>query len=453
MIFTLKAISWLETILYGRFGQKFTLVESDSVIEMSLPNSNGLILFDNLQKIFHQSYSDFPCDVWDAAVEGFDPVLDQLIPAPGNIRLPLVEKNEQGHVVHYDVLGLTYWMLSRQEEVGRLDLDDHERFPAVSSHAFKHGYLERPIVDEWLHILGQITKIQWPNITLKKHMFDIKVSHDVDSPSQYAFTPWSLVFRMMVGHLIKRRDIKAFFTAPIVKLVTRKNLNRFDPFNTFNWIMDLSEQNGLKSAFYFICGRSFKGYDAEYELEHPVIRNLINKIHKRGHEIGLHPSYNTFYNPELIAKEALHLRSVCSEVKIKQKQWGGRMHYLRWKQPDTLYGWEAAGMDYDSTLSYADRPGFRCGTCHEYPAFDPVVQKQLKLRIRPLIVMDSTIIDSAYLGLGLSEEAHMKIIKLKNNCQAVDGCFTFLWHNSNLSTFDEKKFYNSVLDNILEFRK
>jgi len=37
-----------------------------------------------------------------------------------------------------------------------------------------------------------------------------------------------------------------------------------------------------------------------------------------------------------------------------------------------LRAWADAGMDYDSTLSYADRPGFRCGTCSEYPAFDPV---------------------------------------------------------------------------------
>lgn len=40
---------------------------------------------------------------------------------------------------------------------------------------------------------------------------------------------------------------------------------------------------------------------------------------------------------------------------IQQAEWGGRMHYLRWKTPTTLYGWEQAGMTYDSTLSYATR--------------------------------------------------------------------------------------------------
>jgi hypothetical protein len=52
----------------------------------------------------------------------------------------------------------------RVEEIGRTDLDNHERFPATSSHAFKHGYLDRPVVDEWLHLLGQVIQRQWPGV-------------------------------------------------------------------------------------------------------------------------------------------------------------------------------------------------------------------------------------------------------------------------------------------------
>lgn len=55
------------------------------------------------------------------------------------------------------------------------------------------------------------------------------------------------------------------------------------------------------------------------------------------------------------------------------------MHYLRWGHPTTLQAWNDAGMDYDSTLGYADSPGFRCGTCFEYPAFNPITQQQLAI--------------------------------------------------------------------------
>ena len=93
------------------------------------------------------------------------------------------------NVIHYDILGLTYWMLNRLEEFDCSSLDSHGRFPATSSHAYKYGYLERPIIDEWMHILGQVIQRQWPKINLKVHNFCLQVSHDVDRPFRYLFLP------------------------------------------------------------------------------------------------------------------------------------------------------------------------------------------------------------------------------------------------------------------------
>ena len=123
------------------------------------------------------------------------------------------------------------------------------------------------------------------------------------------------------------------------------------------------------------------------------------------------------------------------------------MHYLRWEQPTTMRAWADAGMTYDSTLGYADRPGFRCGTCHEYPAFDPVAQEQLDVRIRPLVVMECTVIDSVYLGLGVTREAEGKMQQLKERCRQVNGCFGLLWHNSYFKNAQLKEIYINVLGN------
>ena len=83
-------------------------------------------------------------------------ILGEPLPAPGVVELPanLIEKHEGDYYVHYDIPGLIYFMLARVEEINRLDLDSHKRFPATSSHAYKHGYLD-PVVDEWLHCLGK----------------------------------------------------------------------------------------------------------------------------------------------------------------------------------------------------------------------------------------------------------------------------------------------------------
>ncbi|MEM1120731.1 MAG: hypothetical protein AAGJ18_09800 [Bacteroidota bacterium] len=121
------------------------------------------------------------------------------------------------------------------------------------------------------------------------------------------------------------------------------------------------------------------------------------------------------------------------------------MHYLKWHHPITLNAWNDAMMTYDSTLGYADAPGFRCGTCFEYPAFDPLVNKMLQLRIRPLVVMECTIILAHYLNLGFTEQAVAKILQFKNICKKVGGCFTLLWHNDMFKHPNAKKMYETVI--------
>lgn len=443
---TVSALRWLEVIFAERFGQAWHLSCTPAGLRLQLLGAEGAIVFDKLEDGFTQAHSDQPFAWWDASGEGWNSVLGGALPAPGVVELhaPLIETLAGDHIIHYDIPGLTCWMLARVEEIGRTDLDNHSRFPATSSHAYKHGYLDRPVVDEWLHVLGQVIQRQWPGLELKQHEFKMRVSHDVDQPSLYAFKPWKTIARMMAGHLLKRHDIKAFLTAPYVKLATRSELHPADPCSTFDWLMDVSEANNLQSAFYFICGGDHAN-DADYQPEHFVIRNLMRRIHARGHEIGLHPSYETFQQPELIKQEADSLKRICAEEGIEQSQWGGRMHYLRWEQPTTMRAWADAGMTYDSTLGYADRSGFRCGTCHEYPAFDPVTQEQLSLRIRPLVVMECTVIDSVYLGLGVTGEAEKKMQQLKERCRQVKGCFGFLWHNS----YFKSDYYLITYKNIL----
>lgn len=94
----------------------------------------------------------------------------------------------------------------------------------------------------------------WPQLVLKQHTFSMKVSHDVDRPS-YAFTPWLSIGCIMVNNLIKDYKIRTLVTTPYLKLTICKQLHSADHYNTFDWLMDVSEANNLQSAFYFICGR------------------------------------------------------------------------------------------------------------------------------------------------------------------------------------------------------
>lgn len=434
-------------MLYERYGVKLVLSAMPSTWKISIGESDRAILVDADPATFTRSDSELPLTGWYVERGGWRPALAKLLPAPGAASLPtpLIERVTKGYIIHYDILGLVYWMLTRQEEVGRTDLDEHGRFAAGSSHAFKHGYLERPVVDEWLDILGQVIQRTWPSIRLKRRQFSVKVSHDVDQATRYGFRSWRTLPRVVAQDVLKLHDARGLL-GPWMRVSMRSRLNRLDAYNTFDWLMDTSEKHGLISAFYFICNRRGTPYDCDYDLEHPAIRSLIRRIHVRGHEVGLHASYNTYLNCAQLKLEANRLRRVCSDEGVEQQLWGGRMHWLQWSQPRTLRAWSDAGMAYDSTMTYAERPGFRCGTSCEYPAFDPVAQEVLRVRVRPLVVMEGSVIANYGLGLGAGIDARRKMLALKDSCRRVGGHFTLLWHNSNLITRNWRQLYWDVLD-------
>lgn len=445
---TSSALLWIRTILAERLGDQVVLSKPDQgFATLSAPGLPGIIRIAADPLTFSRNDSKLPLTYWDGADEGWTMPLNDGLPAPGSATLPapLIERNETGYTIHYDILGLVYWMLSRCEEIGRHDLDEHGRFPASSSHAYKNGYLERPIVDEWLDILRQVIRRLWPSAMLLEPKFSMRVSHDVDWPSVYGFKSLTRVLVEIAGRLLRSNEPTRALSSVLYWYAARRKLHPDDPFNTFSWIMDNSEQHGLTSAFYFICGRTDPARDAAYNPEHPAIRELMRNIHRRGHEIGLHCSYNTYRDPQAIVTEAQRLKHVCTQEGIKQNAWGGRMHYLRWETPTTLHGWNDAGMTYDSTLTYPDSAGFRCGTCIEYPAFDPVAGKALRLRIRPLIAMESTVMSPLYMDRGIGEAAFSKFTQLKDACRAVNGCFTLLWHNSQLDSPEKRALYVRLL--------
>lgn len=415
--------------------------------ELSMAGSEQKIRIRSDFHVFHGSADDLPCGHWRKGAEPLTDALPDTLPTPGIGDPPahLIERNDRGYVLHYDVLALTWWMLSRHEEVGSDKLDEHQRFPAEASHAFRHGYLDRPIVDEWLQVLEALMSAAWPGLRLREHRYGIRLSHDVDTPARYAFTsPWRLAGTMLVDLVRDRhRDRRALMLAPWIWAGSRHRIHARDPFNTFDWIMDRSEAAGLRNAFYFICGHTDPRRDGHYFPEHPAIVELMRRIHDRGHEIGLHPSYNTYRNPAALLAEAQRLRQTCEQAGIPLPNVGARMHYLRWHTPATLHGLQAAGIVYDTTLGYAKHPGFRCGTCHEYPAFDPVRGKAMALRLRPLVVMESTVMRP--LHAQNIDAVERRLRALMDACHRVKGQFTLLWHNTMFEEPLQRELYGRVL--------
>ena len=120
------------------------------------------------------------------------------------------------------------------------------------------------------------------------------------------------------------------------------------------------------------------------------------------------------------------------------------MHYLRYSVPETMRRWAELGLDYDSTLGWAELPNFRCGTSHEYGAIDPLGYVPIDLRIRPLIAMEASALSHLYCGLKPVSALEI-LLRLRNRVQDFGGRFTLLWHNSELRTPQRRWIYERLL--------
>jgi hypothetical protein len=358
---------------------------------------------------------------------------------PGPLHAPHFRQDASGIHLNADLFGGAFLLLTRYEELVRPERDDHDRFSAHSSLAQEERFLDRPLVNEWLEVLRNCLRRLWPALRFRDRTYRLVPSHDVDRPWIAQNRPLKRVLRSLGADLLLRRE-PTLAMKRTASYLTR-NIDA-DPGNRFDWIMDRSEEIDARSTFFFLVRKGQGPYDADYTPRHPWIQRLLQRIHARGHRIGLHTSYDTFRDPSRTREEIDFLKTCCASLGIEQEEWGIRQHYLRWENPTTWRNAAESGVDFDSTLSFADHAGFRCGTCYEYPVFDLVRRQPLRLRERPLIAMEGSLL--TYQGLS-QDEAGRRMLALADTCRRFAGDFVLLWHNDCLATRRDRNTYNRVI--------
>lgn len=432
-----NAINWLEKICSQRFGICTKIIYKSDTLALSFKGTKFSFVFNLKNSNFEIPPAEISYFEYDARRFGLNNPVASHIPIIGlrKYREDLIIIRDSHCEVNFDFLGMVYFTLGRIEELQGYEGGAHSRFPYMSSHAYKYGYIERPFIDEWFNIFCQILCRR--NI-LKEIPFCSKkllLSHDVDRPAKYAFTNIISFTKTLGKDLINGNLEQAFFLS-FKRFTKPRQLIESDPYNTFDYLMNISEQASCKSTFYFLAGKSSPTKDADYFLHDKDIEKLMRKINERGHYIGLHPSYNSYLSAETIKKETTNLVETLDLLKIKQDHIKARMHYLKFRHPYTYRYLVSSGIQHNSTMGYAEHIGFRAGTCWPYPVFDPLTQQELQITESPLIAMDVSLYGQSYMGIRDMETIMLKLTNLYDVTNKVGGRFEFLWHNSNLTGFE-----------------
>jgi hypothetical protein len=339
-----------------------------------------------------------------------------------------------------DIFGGAFVMLTRLDETVLDESDEHGRFPAAAMLAVREGYAGRPLVDEYTEILWWALSLLWPGLERPADAFTVRPTHDVDWP----FYSRGRVVESIVDAAtdsVVRRDRSLALARMRALVAVRRRGRDADPCNTFGFLMDESERRSLQGSFYFMAGRTNRARDPGYSLDDGWLRGLMREIDRRGHEIGLHPSYGTFRDVVALQAERGRLERALAAERIEQHVVGGRQHFLRWS-PASWVDWETAGLSYDSSAGFASICGFRCGTCRDFTVFDVATRRRLALQERPLVAMETALLNYQESPVAAAAE---ELRRLKDACRLVGGPFTFLWHNNRLTTRPEREAYASVL--------
>ena len=338
---------------------------------------------------------------------------------------------EAGAEFHVDIFGSVFYLLTLYEEAVLPDRDKHGRFPSSASIAVVEGFSDRPLVDEYIDSLWASISYVWPKLKRRPSTFRLHLTHDVDEP-------WAARRRRaMLGDLILRHDPS--LAGRRLRAIWDAQFGRFDrdPFDTFDLLMDVSERHGLTSVFYFQAGSSAGDFDFRYDISDRRLASVLRRIDARGHEVSLHASYLSFRSSDQIRDEFDALSRACRAVGF-DRALGVRQHYLRFENPVTWRSQNRAGLAYDSTVGWADRVGFRAGTCREYPVFDLLERGQMRLRERPLLVMDGALRSEGAHDL---DNAGSQARAVVDECRRHGGDAVLLFHNHTLGRSRHRPFY------------
>ena len=344
-----------------------------------------------------------------------------------------------------DFFETMFWALSRQEECNSDELDEYMRYPARPSDAYKRGYLDRPIVDEYMEVLWAYIKRIWPCATRSRRKGSIRYSCDVDTPFDPAASGLAEFTKRFAADLIIRKNPRLALQRCCNAWRISKGQIEQDPNYQFSFILEQLESHNTTATFYFLSTLAMGKGQGWYVINDPKIRSLIKALANAGHEIGLHGSFGSYASPEQYHSELKLICQIIQDIGIKAPIIRNRQHFLQFDMqmtPDVL---AASDMHRDSSGGYADHAGFRFGTAIPFPMWSWQQSKALPLIQEPLICMECSLLSSKYMNLPHYPEAFEHASTLKKRALAYGGDFTLLWHNSEFKTAQDRNLFCDLL--------
>ena len=253
--------------------------------------------------------------------------------------------------------------------------------------------------------------------------FLVWLTHDVDRVYKTFFHALYYGFKEKKGS-----HLKSFFQGG-------------NPYWNFEKIMELESQFGVRSTFFFLNETmkasisrpySFVLAKGRYKIEDPKIQEMMKKLDEGGWEIGVHGSFHSYNNGDLLAREKETLEKI-----LRHSISGIRQHHLNLEIPTTWSLQQSIGFQYDFSFGSNTENGYRDSIYYPFRPFkDDFV-------VFPLVIMDAVLFSSS-----TAEEAWNQCCRYMDFAQEKKTILSILWHQR---VFNESDFsgYQEIYERFI----
>jgi hypothetical protein len=336
----------------------------------------------------------------------------------------LVETPKQQ--IPFDIFSASFYLLSRYEEYIVPKFDIHNRFKAEESLAYKHHFLQLPLVDIWAMELGNIIQKQYPEINYTLSQYHEIHSFDIDFAYKYKGLSSIRFYKKALGNMLR------FNFTELIKMFDQSLKDEYD---TYDFIFQELEKQKASSIFFFLVAEKTGQHDKNLLPTSPVYQQLIKHINSK-FPIGVHPSYHASTIKSMLQNE----KDILSKISNQPIE-NSRFHFLKFKLPNSYNYLIESNILNDYSMAYANKIGFRASTCKGFNFYNLSENKATVLNVFSPCVMDVTI--KNFEGFE-PNDAILAIGKMKQAAKNVNGTFISIWHNSNLSNSVEWKDWKAV---------
>ena len=253
----------------------------------------------------------------------------------------------------------------------------------------------------------------WPD----GHRWAAGLSHDLDVVDW-----WPLFTGLRLTELIRHRDPGRILKTLGAAMTSMPG----DP--VLQGITTLLEQGariGAPSTWFVLCGTptpaTFAAGDLTWNPEGRRARAIYSQLVAAGHEIGLHGSFETSRRPAAFAEQRARLAQLTGETAR-----GVRQHFVKLRPGVTHLEMSGAGFEYDATMGFSDRNGFRLGVADVVPCWSHAEQTAKGPDLIPFAWMDRTL--SKYSGVERPEAWIEDGLELAARCREAEGMWAGIWH-------------------------